>query len=546
MVEHGLRGGDGMSVKRAKDDQGLAIVIVALSLVVLMMFAALAIDMGAVYNHRRIDQNSADAGSLGGAQDLLSDNVTLVAQVKARVHGTLGKTLSTAEWNSCGSISDPDPVDTAMPGSNCITVNVGRTRVQVRVPTRQYGTSFARVLGVNSFDHDAFAIAGLVEAGFGSILPFGLSLGAGGGDGYACIKTGPGGHSESPCSGAASGNFGYLDFGYHGSAEINTPKDCGNGIQRARNENNTAAGVDHDLSTYGGFHGFAEVVDTASPCGGTLRPNAAFTMTGNTPANFGAGMYAGTGYSDGGPGRLQRSGSELFGDAGDETNVGGQTLDDNPLWEFIPTTFPSGTNVPDSCHKSVFTQVLAGNFSSLPTSPANVRSFISGLSGPSKVADQTRWLLRRCISHYNGITWNADGAITPVGDPPAGCSGACADPVFSRNTSTTDVPDLYDIQYTARFGYVPELATAFPSGTAVVRLRTFRPIFLQRLLGGNCSGGTCTHDFEPGLGYSNSSNENKADGITAFILPRSSLPGGLGAETAPFDIGVNRFVRLVR
>jgi hypothetical protein len=532
-----------MSVKRGKDDQGLAIVVVALSLVVLMMFAALAIDMGAVYSHRRIDQNAADAGELGGAQDLLSDNATLVAQVKARVHGTLGETLSAAEWNSCGSVVDPDSVDTMMSGSNCITVNVGRTRIQVRIPTRQYNTSFGRVLGVNSLDHDAFAIAGLVRSGFGAILPFGLSLGAGAGDGYACVKTGPGGHSESPCSGPASGNFGFLDFGFHGSAEINTPNDCGNGIQRTRNENNTAAGVDHDLSTYGGLpHGTLEVVDTVT-CGTLPRPNAAITLTGNTPANFGAGMFAGVGYSDGGPGRLQRSGSELFGGAGSETNVGGQTLDDNPLWEFIPTTFPVGANVPDSCHKSVFTEVLGGSFTSLPDAPADVRGFISA---QPTTAEQLRWLLRRCISHYNGDTWVAEGGVGPVGDPPTGCSGACTGAVFSRNTSTTDVPDLYDIQYTSRFGYVPELTSAFPSGNATVRLFTFRPIFLQRLLAGNCGGGTCTHDFEPGLGYTNASSEDHAEGITAFVLPRSSLPGGLGLETAPFDVGVNRFVRLLR
>jgi hypothetical protein len=31
-----------------------------------------------------------------------------------------------------------------------------------------------------------------------------------------------------------------------------------------------------------------------------------------------------------------------------------------------------------------------------------------------------------------------------------------------------------------------------------------------------------------------------------FVFPFNSLPNGLADENAPFEIGVNRFVRLVR
>lgn len=532
--------------RRARGDDGLAIVLFALLLSVLMVFASFAVDLGGVYNARRNDQNAADAAALGGVQDLGGSDATIISQVKTLAHGTLETTLTDAQWNSCGAITDPDPVDLPLPGANCITVNPGRTQLQVRLPVQQYGTSLARVVGVNSFDHSAFAIAGLVKAGFGSILPFGLSAGAGGGDGYVCVKTGPSGHSEPPCSGPASGNFGYLDFAYFGSTDIGTNLDCGNGGQRARNENNAAVGVDHDLSTYGvGSQpwGTTEVVDTTSPCGAAKRPNAAYTLTGNTPQNFGAGIYSGSGYSDGGPGRLARSGTGVFNGAGASTNVGGRQLDDNPLWQFLPDTFPGGADVPTSCRKSIFTDALSGTYTQLPTGPANVRGYVS--SRPTG-AERLRLLLQRCLSHYNGITWDAGGAITPVGDPPTGCSGTCDAPLFTRNTTTSDAPDLYDIQYTARFGYVPELTTAFPNGNSVVRLLTFRPIFFQRLLAGSCNASSCSHDFEPGLGYSNASSENKADGITAFVLPPSSLPNGLGDPSAPFDVGVNRFVSLRR
>lgn len=525
-------------------DDGIAVIFSALLLVTLMVFAAFAVDLGATYSARRNDQNAADTAALGGAQSLTDVDTTLASEVKTLAHNTLGVTFTDAEWNSCGSITDPDNVDTAVSGANCITVNLGRSQVQVRIPTTTLPSAFGRAVGINGYSHTAFSIAGLRRQGFGAVLPFGLGAGAGGGDGMVCVKTGPGGHSEPPCDGPSSGNFGYLDFGYFGSADLNTSVDCGNGNQRPRNENNAAAGVDHDLGKWGAApHGTADVVDTASPCGGTLKPNAAMTLTGNTPANFGAAIFSGSGYSDGLGGRLKRSGSGVFSGGGSQTNVGGHILDDNPLWEFLPASFPAGANVPSSCAKSIFTQVLANNYSSLPTSPADVRAFIQAKTSK---AEQMRLLLQRCISHYNGTTWTANGAVAPVGDPPSGCTGACSDPIFTRNTDTTEFPDLYDIQYTSRFGYVPELTTAFPSGNAMVRISTFRPIFFQRLLGGNCSSGTCTHDFEPGVSYSNTSSENKADGITAFVLPRSSLPNGLGQESAPFDMAVNRFVSLIR
>lgn len=53
-----------------KNEQGQAIVIVALILVVLLLFAALAIDAGNAYTARREAQNAADAAALSGTRQL--------------------------------------------------------------------------------------------------------------------------------------------------------------------------------------------------------------------------------------------------------------------------------------------------------------------------------------------------------------------------------------------------------------------------------------------------------------------------------------------
>ena len=76
------------------------------SLVILLVFAAFAIDVGAVYNHRRQDQNAADGAALAAAGDLENGVTAAVATAKTcNAHATLGQTLSASEWNSC--VTDP-------------------------------------------------------------------------------------------------------------------------------------------------------------------------------------------------------------------------------------------------------------------------------------------------------------------------------------------------------------------------------------------------------------------------------------------------------
>jgi len=57
--------------KRRSNEKGQVIVVLALAMIVLLLFAALAIDGGNMYTNRRIAQNAADAGALAGAQKLV-------------------------------------------------------------------------------------------------------------------------------------------------------------------------------------------------------------------------------------------------------------------------------------------------------------------------------------------------------------------------------------------------------------------------------------------------------------------------------------------
>jgi hypothetical protein len=222
---------------------------------------------------------------------------------------------------------------------------------------------------------------------------------------------------------------------------------------------------------------------------------------------------------------------------GSTTIVGGFTLDDNPLWAFIGSDVDVTDDLPTSC--------LPGNFSN-PASfvPADVWAHLSTMT----YAQQMVRLLQRCFVHYTGDTWDDDGAFL-FPEAPTGCGAdlICTAPVFTRNSSSNDSPDLYDIQYTSRFAYIPQLTTGFPSGSSdPVNIARFRAVFLHRLYGGNCGGGGCDIQFDPGVGYSYASSETKASAVTGFLFPDSMLPGGLGGPTAPMDLNVNTFVRLIQ
>jgi hypothetical protein len=532
-----------MSDRRARHDSGVTIILTALLMVVLMIFAALAIDMGSLYSARRNDQNAADAAALGGAIILSASDSTLIAQIKDSAQKTLGTTYTAAQWNSCGAITDPDAVDTALAGANCITTNGGRNQVQVRIPLTAMSSIFGRAAGINSFDHSAFAIAGVASGGFGSVLPFAMPTGSPG-DGYSCIKSGSGGTSVEPCD-STSGNFGYVDFAQFGNTDpaFNTPLDCGNGQQRQRTANNMAVGVDHDLSRYNQPpHGSTQVIDltACSQSPQVARPNAMDTQTGNTVSqSLSPGIAFGTGFTDGGPGRLARSNPLLFNGSASTKNVAGTMLDNNPLWEFIPDSFAAGESVPNSCRKSVFTNVYNGTLTGLPN---NVQTLLNPKGRPERM----RLLLQRCFTHYTGAAWTANGNIGGGGDPSSCPATGCTAAVFTRNSSTSDSPDLPDIQYTPRFGYVPQLTTAFPNGNSTVRIGSFRAIFFQRLLG-SCNGNSCGLDFEPGVTTASlQSVSASADAITAFVFPTNMLPNGLADDAAPFEVGKNRFIRLIR
>ncbi len=519
-----------------QSERGAILPVAMLLMTVLLLMSAIVVDIGRLSLERRADQTAADVAVISGAMSRTTDAV-LIETVRASLEENLTEPFTTADLNTCGGDVLPAGWSTYTL-ANCISHDRSWTQLRVRVPPKSFPTAFALLAGLTDFEHSAFAQ--IYDRRKSNVLPFAITANA---SNYECLKTGAGNVPDPDCSGNTSGNFGVVTFGLWGNDRMGTTTDC-NGT-RTQFVTNVAQGIDHDLSTYGGAPHFgSQVVDTSS-CGATPRPNSASTTTGNTPQNLGDGLFTAGTFPDGGPSRLKRVGGQAwFG----TTSVAGQTVDDTPLWEFISPSLSSSDHVPESCMRSQFIGDAGGlnpdNDTDMTALPLGVANHLILVPKPDRMIK----LLERCLLHYQGLSWDDDGAFLPA-DPPVGCGGVgiqCTGAVFGRN-SANEFDEIIDLQSSARFGYAPQLtANSIPNGNTVVRIDQFRAVFLQRVYGGNCSPSGCPVTWDPGIGYSSTVVTGKASAVTAFVLPAGILPNGLSSPGALDSYGTNRFIELTR
>jgi len=469
------------------DERGAVLVLTTIVLVVMIGVCAIVVDLGFAWQKRRQVQNTADAAALGAAQDL-PDLVATEASAKLLAADNLPD--GAFGWSSC---TDANRLTVKAPGTACISFDSSFTRVRVRVPQQRYKTFFAKVLGIDVTETWATATARVVGAGFGSILPFALFSGFTAG--IACLKQGPSGHRIVTCDDPESGNFNLLDVTQYGNESLSTPQRCGNSFQRSRMIDNIAIGADHMFTIYEG----TAIVDGC----GVPGPNTIPPRTGNDVAAFDTGLVHGgsSDTSDGGGAQLTRG-------AYPKATVLGRELDNKPIWEFIPEeTLP---DVPASCQRATFEQLLEA------TPRAEQREVLQAA-------------VEQCVTEYEA------GGYTGI--------------VFGANTDPfgKEVPkDLYDIQLSPRFAYVPQFAQEVPpSGSSSnLNIASFRAIFMEDVYAG-CSNG-CAVEFAPGpwnTGSLGSSNQN-AVAMTAWVLPPGMLPVGLRGN--PAAIGQNTYVQLIK
>jgi Putative Flp pilus-assembly TadE/G-like len=136
--------------RRAGDERGQVVVILAVMLVVLLGMAALVVDIGYAYYVQRTLQASTDAASLAGAQDLPDP-----ALAESRAHEYGG---SPGSKNYRGNI----PGVTTDVSTKCISVSpcsVASPNAIVVTESVTLPTKFAKIFGIDHFTVNAKATA---------------------------------------------------------------------------------------------------------------------------------------------------------------------------------------------------------------------------------------------------------------------------------------------------------------------------------------------------------------------------------------------------
>lgn len=141
-----------MEEKCRSQESGQALVTVVISLLVLLLFAALAVDVGQFYTQRRHMQNAADAGALAGARELCLGRTSEQAIVVA---------------NDYGGTRNGAPIVTSTVASNIVVVTT-------TIPVASF---FARLIGIANVDVHAVAKAACGPATTGcGIFPLAFDI----------------------------------------------------------------------------------------------------------------------------------------------------------------------------------------------------------------------------------------------------------------------------------------------------------------------------------------------------------------------------------
>ena len=156
-----------MSRGRGESERGSVAITVALSLTMLLGFAALVVDIGLNWATRTSAQTAADSAALAGASSLLSDGgvaaITTVETFLNRNVGGLVELPDDAGWATDGNVGNGEVVCWTMPnpvpgpGAACPD---GSNALQVTTPPIVVRYAFAPVLGKTTSSIRARAAAG--------------------------------------------------------------------------------------------------------------------------------------------------------------------------------------------------------------------------------------------------------------------------------------------------------------------------------------------------------------------------------------------------
>lgn len=492
--------------RNTRGQRGATAITLAASLMLLMGMAALAIDIGAGKNERRLDQNTADASVLaGGVELIVSGGIQqAVDSIKQHVDTNLGRSVSAADWAACTDPSALPVLSSAIPGvvggSPCIsfgssTQGVAYAHLRVRVPNQDVPTSFGRILGFVNLETAAAAEAELLSTTASGAFPSAVFSGAAGGDTF-CIKTGTGAANSTSCGSPSTGDFGnFVPYFYTELDPGNPSSLCTSGNQPAPLSRIIADGLDHFLGSTPTVPGNRRNGADCPGFPGPGFPNRLDSGSGYSNADVTSGLISGGNYDGAYTGRLTRKlwNSGTYGTA----QIFGYEIDNRPLWTYIDPAVIAAPGVPASCQ-------AAATGPTRNDGPADEAAYVAA---QTDMAD--------CLADPN-----------------------VPDSLLGADTDGVAGPDIY---LTPRLVIVPKYHQAGPIGnnSCCYDVMDFVPVFIDGVWTDNspqwtCNGGMVndpTNDYckhEPGRTGTisiGSVGNRRVDSASASVLSCEVLPG---------------------
>jgi hypothetical protein len=495
-------------LRKGEQERGASALLIAMSLFLLLGFAAIAIDLSVGFNERRQDQTAADIGVMAGAIETLGTNITIRDLILDFTRRNVVADFSNADWQALWEgCDDPERLDLNGDGFNfqpidppagwstptgkleCISFD-GGGYVRVNLPDLPFETSFGRLFGVDTLQTQADAIATFGNRGGGGILPFALVSTAAEGQ-HACLRDSSGGLAEEPCDGPDAGNFGALQSPHYGTQPDGPPQNCTGSPKKDVVTVNIAYGIDHRIIPDDDGLVANEVRDTCGNIDLALTPDTMNTFTGlsnGVPEGLATGPVPGNLALP----RLQQGGNP-------KVSVHTYQLDNRPLWDYIDPTLDVGTGavIPDICERNTF-----DNSSQAPQD------------------------------------WDGDG----TDDNPESWQhlGACLEAFIALPAVPTPTPlFLETLNESPRFGYVPQFwENSLGTGDEWLHVRRFKATWIQALW---WKKNAVTIDvFHPGEGGPFPGGGYNMIQLSGIIVPDASLPSPLRGDPPP-DGGLNPF-----
>lgn len=494
--------------RRLDGEGGATAITIAMSMVVILGMAAIAVDAGAGFVERRLDQNTVDTAVLSAGVELIvsGDVQAAVDTAKDFVDTNLDRTVSQTEWDACvddRALEFPsDIIPGVVDGSDCISFGpnsdgVAFGKIRVRVPEQTTPPFFSRVIGFSGLITDAAAEAELDGFGESGAFPSAVFSGAATGDSF-CIKTGTGAANSQSCGAPSSGDFGnFQPYFYTEIAPGNPKTQCTSGNQPAPLARAIADGLDHFLGTTPSEPGDRRNGDDCPQFPGPLFPNRVDSGSGYSNNDITDGLIVGGNYDGAYDGRLTRT---TWGAPHGTATMFGETLDNRPLWSYIdPNTITMATH--PACYEA------------WDEGPDSHNDYNDAVAESEFVAAQEN--MRDCLLGTNATPPQPN-------DPPA----------------SLFVDELYQ---TLRLTIVPKYHQDTPLGNnaCCYDIESFVPVFLDGVWTSNgpqwtCAGGMvndsaegfCKH--EPGRTGEitiDAAGQRKVDSASAIVLSCEVLPG---------------------